>query len=185
MKRVLFILSIVLLLIGCDSNSKLMENEDLSPKTLLEQIKEQEDKINELSKDLRPGMKIPSEMNEKLIHLLIEFYHKFPKNKYAPVCLDKLHMIYSAKREYQTSADYGDTLLNNYPNYINRPMILESMATTYDIFIQPRDTSKVRYYNELLLEEDKEMPQEKREEIIFRLNHLDLSLEEMILEINK
>ncbi len=161
------------------------ESNNESAEVLLEQIKEKEDLISDLSKDLRPGMKTPTVMSEELVDLLLTFYHTFPDNASAPVCLDKVHMVYSAKRQYQKSADYGDTLLNNYPKYINRPMILESMATTYDIFIEPRDTSKVRYYNELLLKEDKEMSQEKREEILFKLNNLDLTLDEMILKVNQ
>ncbi len=182
--RLLVFFLLIFVFLACDSQDTTLSSKEEAT-VLLKEIKKQEEEINTLSKDLRPGMKVPQELYDELIQKLSSFYQRFPENESAPVCLDKLHMIYSAKREYQTSADFGDTLLKKYPNYINRPMIIESMATTYDIFIQPRDTVKVRYYNELLLEEDKEMPQEKREEIIFKLEHLDLSWEEMILEMNK
>jgi len=181
--RVLSLLFVLFLMFSCDSQSHSTTNDEANE--MLEEIKQKEDEIFNISKDLRPGMKAPSGMSDELVELLIHFYHSFPEHASAPVCLDKVHMVYSAKRKYQLSANYGDTLLNNYPDYINRPMILESMATTYDIFIQPRDTSKVRYYNELLLKEDKEMSPEKREEILFKLDNLNLSLDEMIQKINK
>ena len=181
--RILVLFVVLFVMFSCDSQSQ--QSSDKNAIEKLDAIKDKEEEINTLSKDLRPGQKVPTEMSDDLIDLLINFYQSYPENSSAPVCLDKLHMVYSAKRQYQKSANYGDTLLNNYPIYINRPMILESMAITYDIFILPRDTTKVRYYNELLLKEDKEMSQEKREEILFKLDNLNLSLDEMILKINK
>ena len=41
-------------------------------------------------------------------------------------------------------------------------MILESMANAYDMFIQPRDISKVQQYNNMLLKENPKMDKEKR-----------------------
>jgi len=73
----------------------------------------------------------------------------------------------------EKALEYGDTLLLNFPNYKNRDFILESMASTYDVLIEPRDTSKVRYYYSLLLKV-KNLPKEKREGIENRLKHLDL-----------
>ena len=94
-------------------------------------------------------------------------------------------MICSSTKRYPLSINYGDTLLNQYPDYINRAMIVESMAVTYDIFISPRDKEKVRFYNELLLKENPNLPKDKRKEIEFKLENLDLTLEEMIEKANQ
>ena len=94
-------------------------------------------------------------------------------------------MIYSSTKRYEKSAIYGDTLVLEYPDYINRPLILESMANVYDMYIFPRDTSKVRYYNELLLKENKDISKEKREEIQFKLDNLELTLQEIIMKVNE
>ena len=67
-----------------------------------------------------------------------------------------------------------------YPNYINRALVLESQGSTYDIFLQPRDTSKVRYYYELLLKENPKMEKDKREGIKDRLIHIDMNFDEFI-----
>ncbi len=118
--------------------------------------------------------------HNELIALLLDFSTKFPKDPYAPVCLDKIHMAYSAIGLYSKASEYADLLLKKYPKYVNRAMILESQASNYDIFIQPRDTSKVRYYNEVLLKENPNMSKERKEDIQMKLKHLDLNLEEYL-----
>lgn len=120
----------------------------------------------------------------ELVELLLSYYRAYPKEIDAPECLDKVHMVYSALGDYRLAAAYGDTLLMYYPDYVNRPMILESQASTYDFYLQPRDTSKVRYYYELLLKEFPDLPKEKQEEIKDRLDHLELTFEELILKNN-
>ena len=47
------------------------------------------------------------------------------------------------------------------------------MASTYDVLIEPRDTSKVRYYYSLLLKV-KNLSKEKRDGIVNRLKYIDL-----------
>ena len=47
------------------------------------------------------------------------------------------------------------------------------MASTYDVLIEPRDTSKVRYYYSLLLKV-KNLPKEKRDGVEKRLKYLDI-----------
>ena len=61
----------------------------------------------------------------------------------------------------------------SFPNYKNRDFILESMSSTYDVLIEPRDTSKIRYYYSLLLKE-RNLPKEKRDGIVNRLKYIDL-----------
>lgn len=147
---------------------------------LRESISSFEDSIRKLSNNLQPGERIPSVLNQELIELLVSYYHKYPDDVHAPEYLDKVHLMYSAMKNYSLSAKYADTILLKYKNYINRNFILESQASAYDIFIKPRDTAKVRYYNELLLEENKDLPKEKIEEIKFRLRNLHLSIDEII-----
>lgn len=147
---------------------------------MLNIIEKKEKSIKDISIDLRPGQSIPMSESDELVTLLLDFYEAFPDSKHAPACLDKIHMIYSSTKRYPLSAEYGNILLLNYPEYINRAMIIESMAVTYDLFIQPRNKEKVRMYNELLLKENPDLSQEKKEEIQFKLDNLDLTLEEII-----
>jgi hypothetical protein len=69
-----------------------------------------------------------------------------------------------------------------YPEYENRPMVLESLATAYDIYLQPRKKDKVEKYYQLLLKENPNLPKEKKEDIEFRLENINLSFEELIMK---
>ena len=65
-------------------------------------------------------------------------------------------------------------------------MVIESQANSFDMFIQPRDTKKVRYYLELLLKEFPKMDKERKEDIAFRLKYLDLTIEQIMkLEVEE
>jgi hypothetical protein len=88
-------------------------------------------------------------------------------------------MKYGELQAHQNAVAYGDTLLKSFPNYKNRDFVLESLGSSYDIYIEPRDTSKVRYYYELLLKE-KTVKNDKKAEIRARLKYLHLDLFEYI-----
>jgi hypothetical protein len=118
--------------------------------------------------------------SDSLVQLLLNYYHTFPNDPQAAVCLDKVHLCYSAAGDYLKAANYADTLLKKYPHYINRPLVLESQGSAYDIFIQPRDISKVRYYYGLLLKENPQLEKEKRKEIENRLKTIETPFEELI-----
>lgn len=164
---------IALLFVGCSSSAQ-------DPVQARTEITELEDSISKVSLKLELGEKMDTSMINRLKAKLVAFYQTFPENEYAPEYLDKLHMLSIGERDYETGMRYADTLIKNYKDYINRPMILESMANAYDMFIQPRDISKVQEYNNLLLKENPKMDEEKREEIEFRMKHIDLTMDQLI-----
>lgn len=172
--KIIFLLSLpVLLLVGCNTSAQDAEQSRGDIKLL-------EDSISVASMKLELGEKIDDAMKQRLIDKLVNYYQSFPEDEYAPEYLDKLHMVAVGEQDYETAMKYADTLIKNYKGYINRAMVLESMANAYDMFILPRDTSKVRYYNDLLLKENPKMDKEKREEILYRMKYLDLTIDEFI-----
>lgn len=173
MKTLFTVLVLAVLLSSCGSGNEQTQMRD--------KIIAMEDSITVLTKNLQPGEQLNEEVNTKLIDLLTGYYRKYPNDIYAPEYLDKVHMVYSAMGKYDLSTKYADTLMTNYKDYINRAMILESQASTYDIFLQPRDTSKVRYYYELLLKETPDLSKDKIREIRFRLKNLHLTVDELII----
>jgi hypothetical protein len=86
---------------------------------------------------------------------------------------------------YRLAAQYGDTLIRKYPAYKNRPMVLQSIASAYDMSIVPRRKDLVEKYYKLLLKENKDLPAEERESIQYRLDHIDLTFEELIVQRQK
>ena len=169
MRNITIVLScICLLLSSCGNNPKVDEN---SREALKNKITEIEDSISALQK--KSSEPIPNLTSIELINRLTAYYTAFPKDDYSADCLFKMHMKFSELNAEEKALEYGDTLLLNFPNYKNRDFILESMASTYDVLIEPRDTSKVRYYYSLLLKV-KNLPKEKREGVEKRLKYLDI-----------
>jgi len=164
------ILTLFIFSCGDDSEKKELTREDYKAS-----IKQMEDSIATIQKDPVAAAKMPSLTNIELINRLIAYYHAFPKDEYAADCLFKVHMKYGELQAHQNAVAYGDTLLKSFPNYKNRDFLLESLGSSYDVYIVPRDTSKIRYYYELLLKE-KTLKSDKKAEIKARLNYLQLDL---------
>lgn len=106
--------------------------------------------------------------------------HDFPKSKEAPQMMNKAHVILSSVGLYQRSVVLADSIIIMYPTYEKRVMVLESLASSYDIFIVPRKKEMVKKYYEMLLQEGKSMDSIKRQSIENRLKFIDLSFEDYI-----
>ncbi len=168
LKYLFFILSFTLFF-SCKENSSKV-NSEKSKELLINKIKSYENALNK-------GFSVQAS-KDSLKMFLQKFVHFFPSEENTAVCLDKLQMIYSGENEYLTAAKYVDTLIKEYPKYSNRALIIESQIANYDIFIKPRDTSKVRFYYELLLNENPDMDSVKKQDIQNRLAKLELSYNE-------
>lgn len=142
----------------------------MSNEGLKNAIKQMEDSIVTMQKT---NKNIPSLAQIELINRLKLFYYAFPTDKYAADCLFKIHIKYSDLNSQKNAMAYGDTLLKNFPNYSNRDFLLESMGSSYDVVIEPRDTSKVRYYYTMLLKEGA-ISAAKREDLKLRLKYIKL-----------
>ena len=167
-------------LVSCGEGA--VDNE-ISKNKLKNRIKEMEDSIAQIQNNPETGGKITSLTNIELINRLTAYYRAFPKDDYSADCLFKIHMKFGELNANEKSVAYGDTLLSLFPNYKNKDFLLESMASAYDIYILPRDTSKVRKYYELLLK-DETVSATKKKDIKARLSHLNLTFDEYILQLN-
>lgn len=172
MKQIIGCIFLCSILLGCNNNGSQLTADDLK-----EIITQKEDSLAGFQKE---NKSIPKDNYYSLINSLLDFYKAYPSDKYAPVCLDKIQMTYSGLGVYRKAIEFSDILLQKYPNYINRPMILESQASNFDIFYQPRDTAKVKHYYTLLLKENPKLDKEKRKAIEMRLKHLDLNFDQYL-----
>jgi hypothetical protein len=173
------ILASLLLFTSCGSETKEAEEKKvlLTKEELKVSIKQMEDSLKTLQANDIP---VENLHRMELANRLKLFYESYPDDPYAPECLDNIHMVYSGMGVHELSIAYADTLLNNYPKYENRAMILESQGSNYDIFSSPRDSAKVRYYYTILLKEYPKMEKEKREGIIDRLANNQLTFDEYL-----
>lgn len=147
---------------------------------LREGITAYEDSLANLQKDPQKAAKITSLAQIELINRLLAYSRAFPADTFSADCLFKTHMIYEHLRAPREARAYGDTLLQRFPNYKNRILVIESMGSSYDIN-EPRDTAMVRKYYNLLLKEPK-MPAQKKKDIKARLAKLDLTFEQYIMQ---
>jgi hypothetical protein len=173
-------LAFSLVLYSCGSSNQNKKGEKPSRDELKARINVMEDSIKRLQSNLNTIKQIPNLTHYELINRLLDYYHFYPEDDYAAECLDKVHMKYTGLNIPSKAAEYADTLLQKYPRYPNRALVLESQGSTFDAFLQPRDTSKVRYYYELLLKENPSMDKQKRKEIKERLKHLSLTFDQYI-----
>jgi hypothetical protein len=170
--------AITLLFYSCGGDGQ--KNEELvkpSKEELRASIKVMEDSLKKLQVNQIP---VENLHQMELINRLKLYYELYSEDKYSPVCLDNIHMIYSGMGVPELSSAYADTLLDKYPTYENRAMILESQGSNYDVFITPRDSAMVRYYYSLLLKENPNLNKDKRKGIIDRLAHNNLTFDEYL-----
>ncbi|MEY4485571.1 MAG: hypothetical protein RL440_102 [Bacteroidota bacterium] len=149
---------------------------------LRERITAYEDSLAKLQKDPQKAAQITSLAQIELINRLKAYNKAFPKDTFSADCLFKIHMIYEHLRAPREARAYGDTLLERFPDYKNRSLVIESLGSSYDIN-EPRDTAMVRKYYNLLLQEP-QTPTQKKKDIKARLARLDLTFEEYILNGN-
>ena len=147
-----------------------------------ERITSYEDSLANLQKDPQKAAQITSLAQIELINRLRTYTKTFPQDTFSADCLFKIHMIYEHLRAPREARAYGDTLLERFPDYKNRLLVIESLGSSYDINA-PRDTAMVRKYYNLLLQEPK-MPTQKKKDIKARLARLDLTFEDYILNGN-
>lgn len=174
-----FVFSFLALTIYSCGNNKDGRPDQEELKSKIENI---EDSLKKLQTEESAYNQIPKSARIEQVNRLLDFYHNYPEEPFAAECLDKVHMVYSGMNDYYMAAKYADTLLNKFPDYPNRAMILESQASNYDIFIEPRDSAKVRYYYEILLKEYPKLEKEKRNDIRKRLKYNDLTFNEYLLQ---
>ncbi len=139
-----------------------------------------EDSLATLQKDPQKAAKITSLAQIELINRFLAYSRAFPSDTFSADCLFKTHMIYEHLRAPKEARAYGDTLLQRFPNYKNKLLVIESLGSSYDIN-EPRDTAMVRKYYQLLLNEPK-MPAQKKKDIKARLAKLDLTFEQYIMQ---
>lgn len=171
------ILSATLLLAACGQKGS-AEKQAVTKEGLIAEVKALEDSLKSTSYDAMAttGSKVSINYADRCLAV----YRNFPKSEEAPAYLDKAHIILSSASLHGSAVMFADTLIRKYPRYRNRPMVLQSLASSYDLFIVPRKKDKVKYYYELLLKENKGLSEEEKENIRFRLEHVDLTFDQLV-----
>jgi len=172
MKNLLFFIGIGLLIAACSEAPEPQEE-------FKQKISQQEDRVAELSKNVKDAAEADSAKVE-LIEVLLDYYHEFPKDDYSANCLSKVHMVYSSVNNVDMAVAYADTLINNYPNFVDRSQMIESQIIAYELSIKPRNVEMIKKYLNLWLKENKDANKDKISDTKYHLEHVDTPLEERI-----
>jgi hypothetical protein len=170
MKSLLTVFALTTLLISCAQEVKLTPKEKVK-----NEISDQEKRVIELSKDIEKTKETDLAKVE-LVNVLLGFYQKFPKDDYSANCLSKVVMLHTGMNDAAMAATYADTLIDNYPKFVDRSQIIESQIVAYEISISPRDTEKIKKYLNLWLKENKKANKEKISEMEYHLKNVETPL---------
>lgn len=169
MKRFILMISAASLLAACGGNSNEV--------SVHKRIDMYEDSIQQWG----GGLGTKEEINafaDDYIATLLEAAEEEPENPKTPEYLDRVHMWSAAKEDYTQSLKWAKEVVEKYPKYVNREMVLESIASMYDINIQPRDSAKVKEYYTIMLKEFPNLNQQKKQDIKDRLKYNHLTFKE-------
>jgi hypothetical protein len=176
--KILWGFAVCLLLAACsEENNAETEASDLA------EIAALEDSLQSLYTDPNAKQEEVLKQQKQLTDALLAFYTAYPESEESATCLDQASTTFADMGDYYKSVQWADTVLNRFPKYADRALMLESQAVSYDALIQPRDSAKVRFYYSMLLNEFPSLDKEKRKGIQKRLKHNHLSFDEFI-ELN-
>lgn len=180
MKKLVFVFGILLTFVACTNQEvKNDGKEELSIEEMKTSIKEMDDSLMVMMEE---AVKSPNyQMNRIAYHEAInrnkDFYTNYPNDPYAETALNKIASLYLQINVESESAKWRDTLLTKYPNAENKIGLLELQMNYYDF--NEHNPEKIKFYaNQLLAIEN--LPEEKREQYEFRLEHIDKTFEELI-----
>jgi hypothetical protein len=179
----LFIACILISLVSCENQQNKEDvkiTNEITVQSLKEQIQEIDDSLNVLFEQRMEddNFEIDRLVYHEGINRCIRFYESFPDDEYAPYSLEKAAGLYDALTISQKASDWRDTLINRYPEYERMLFILEQQKAHYDNFDTYVPEKIKLYINKMLAFED--LPAEKREQLEFRLENIDLNFMDIV-----
>lgn len=162
------------LLVASCSGESTKEGEKISLKSMQTKLKQFEDSLQ-----VKRGVN-DQDLAVRYAEKCLAIAEAYPKDETAPKYIDKAHVIFASVGLHQRSVIIADSLVRKYPAYKNKLMVLESLASSYDLFIHPRQKDQVKKYYQMMLTEFPDMPKEQKETIERRLKYIDLTFEEYI-----
>lgn len=170
------------LLVACNNSGEQETSLENTPELSLQRIQEMDDSLNVLvQKSMNePDFEIDRLAYHEAAMRSIDFYKNFPEHDFAPEALEKASAMYMAINLDQRAADWRDTLIENYPNFIRILDILELQKAVYDNF-DTYNPEMIKKYSQMMLDLGDKLPAKKREEIEFRLEHIELDFLELAI----
>lgn len=179
MKKIVFILSVLTVFAACNSNEVKEQPEEVTVESQKAAIKEMDDSLHTMMLEAvnSPDYKMNKVAYHEAINRNKDFYKLFPENEYSETALGKVAGLYLQINIEEEAVKWRDTLLLKYPNTKDKVGLLELQMNYYDF--NEYNPEKIKHYADRLLAIEN-LPQEKREQYEFRLEHIDKTFDELI-----
>lgn len=181
MRKTIFIISSILILVACDNHTKNIESdqEEFSEEVLRASIQEMDDSLMAMMREANEAKEytINRAAYYEAINRNKDFYFNFPEAPFSETALNNIAALYLQLNVESEAAKWRDTLLTRFPNTEHKIGLLELQMNYYDF--NEYTPEKIKFYATELLAID-DLPEEKREQYEFRLEHLDKTFEELI-----
>ena len=140
--------------------------------------------FNDSARSMEKEVRIALETNisvarQEFINRNVTYYTSFPKDSLSVHCLMNIYHLYDKIQAYEKAISYMDTIEVNYPDFPLPIGLLFQKAVNLDLFIEPRDTSRIRKCYERVLNYP-DLPAKWKSESEYRLRNLDENIEDII-----
>lgn len=170
MRKISFLFIIISLFASCQGGKK-------------EQLKQTIQNLDDsLRTEVKNAMqsdsyKMDTSLYRKSIAANINFYKSYPNDKFSDTALQRIAALYRQLNEADLAVNWRDTLLTKFPNTAHKEGLLELQMNYYDY--NHYNPEKIKYYIGKLLN-IKDLSNEKRKQFEFRLQHIDLTFDQLI-----
>lgn len=174
--KYLLLLMFFTLINSCTESDKTLKNEEEKGLTINEQVDMA--KLEAIRNELQAEIpNVTKELYNKAIALHLQFAAQHPKDTFAPKALDYAQGYYDQLTDYRSSLRIIDKILEEYPKYEGRQMLLYMKASHHDFL---RDVDLAKSTLETLLKESKNLSKEDKTEIKEWIEILPYTLEQRI-----
>jgi tetratricopeptide (TPR) repeat protein len=173
-KKLLFLFTLALTsLVACKSENTTDSSESDAYNEKIELTH-----LDSIRSELQKAMPdVPKELYRKAIAMHLQYAESHSKDDFAPVALDYAQGYYEQLQDYRSSLMIINKILNEYPNYKGKKMLMFIKATHHDFL---RDTMEARIAYQDYLKAFPNLPKKEKEEIEELIRMVPLSIEERI-----
>lgn len=156
---ILLLVTVIAYSCGEASSQEAKANKQEKPWTedqSLEFIRKTRDQLMSMPTSSEEDLKAMYELRDVLIDSMDVFVRRYPDHEKNQNIYANLYLMHSAKNDFERGMVIGDNILEKYPDFPDRKMVLQGQIDFYVNYITPLNRKKVASYYKILVEENLE-----------------------------
>lgn len=176
-RRLIFTACLGLLLVSCNTDATEDKHEETEVVDTTPQLNDLVAISDSIAADLKKDIpRVELKKYRNAIARNIDIYSYYPKSEESAKAVDLVQGYATQIEDYALSVEWSEKLINEYPEYKGRELILFNLANTCNLMT--KDTIKAKKYFNMFIEEYPNSPLSA--DARFSVEHLGLSLEDII-----